>query len=64
MGARFSEDEGYPKLFFEYEIYQTGIQTREQLTSDKKFVILIGDILTELMVNNAAGTNNSKKSDL
>lgn len=61
MGARFSEDEGYPKLFFEYEVYQTGKLTREQLTADKKFDILIGDILTELMVNNAARADNNLK---
>lgn len=64
MGARFSEDDGYPRLFFEYEICQTGNLTREELTSDKKFDILIGDILTELMVNNAARADNPKKSYL
>ena len=63
-GARFSEDDGYPKLSFGYEIYQSGKLTVDQLHVDKKFDKLIGDILTELLVNNETRADNPKKSDL
>lgn len=49
-GVRFSEDTC--KLSFEYDIYQTGKLMHTELTTDKKFDKLVGDILTEILVNN------------
>lgn len=62
-GAKFSEDDGYPKLSFEYEIYQTGEQTHTELITDKNFDILLGDILTEILVNNETRADNPEKPD-
>lgn len=63
-GAKFSEDEGYPKLSFKYEIYQTGNKTHAELINDAKFDKLMGDILIELLVNNETRADDLKKSDL
>lgn len=63
--ASFSEAEGYPKLTFSYEIYQTGKLTHTELITDQNFDKLIGEILTELLVNNEkTRTDDIEESDL
>jgi hypothetical protein len=62
--AKFSESDGYPKLSYNYEIFKTGNLTQEQLIADEKFAILVGDILTELLVNNETRADNTEEPDL
>lgn len=63
-GVKFSDLDS-PRLSFEYEIYQTGNITHSELINDEKFVKLMGDILTELLVNNeTTRTYNTKEFDL
>ena len=51
-------------LKFDYEIHEPGNHTVESLQSDEKFVILIGDILKELLINGQTRTINPEESHL
>jgi len=62
-GASFSDSEGYPKMSFSFELYQTGKLSQDDLLNDEKFDIIVGDILVELMVNNETIADGIEKSD-
>jgi hypothetical protein len=50
--VKFSEEDNIPKLSYNYELYQTNNISENELTIDKNFDILVGDILTTILVNN------------
>lgn len=63
--VKFSEEYGMPKLSFGYTIISSGKYDVEALQSDQNFVTLIGDILTEIIIENEPSrTNNPTQSDL
>ena len=63
--VRFVPDFGIAKLQFNYSIVHSGEHDIEQLKNSQEFVIIIGDILTEIIIENEPiRTNNSEESDL
>ena len=63
--VKFSEEFGIPKLKFDYEVLQTGNYDVEALNNDQEFVTIMGDILTNIIIENEPiRTNNSQESDL
>lgn len=51
------------RLSFEFRIVESSTFTDEQLYSDDKFVIMLGDILAEMIVNETTGKNNIEEFD-
>ena len=51
-GARVNQQSGMPKLEFGYTIVHAGEHDMDGLQSDDKFHTMMGDILTELIINN------------
>ena len=63
--VRFVPDEGIAKLQFNYNILHSGEHDMERLKSDQEFVIIIGDILTEIIIDNEpTRTDDTQESDL
>jgi hypothetical protein len=50
--VKFSEEFGMPKLQFGYTILYSGQHDKEVLQNDSDFVTMIGDILTDIIINN------------
>jgi hypothetical protein len=67
-GARVNQQSGMPKLEFGYTIVHAGEHDIDSLQSDDKFHTMMGDILTELIINNRYNeqirTNDSEEFDL
>jgi len=67
-GARVNQQSGMPKLEFGYTIVHAGEHDMDSLQSDDKFHTMMGDILTELIINNRYNeqirTNDSEEFDL
>ena len=56
---------GLPQLRFNYMILHSGQHTKEALQNDQNFVKIMGDILTEIIIENEPiRTNYSEESDL
>jgi hypothetical protein len=56
-------------LKFEFKVIDSGTHDEDSLQSDEKFVTILGDILTELIIsekatNEQTGTDNTEKFDL
>lgn len=65
--VKFSDEFGVPKLSFGYTILHSGQHDLEVLKYDQDFVIVIGDILTELIMdgkNESTRTDNTQELDL
>jgi hypothetical protein len=43
---------GVPRLKFNYNIIESGKFSKDDLTNDEEFVIIMGDILTEVIIKN------------
>ena len=67
-GARVKHDTGLPTLEFGYTIVHAGEHDMEALQKDEEFHTMIGDILTELIINNRYNekirTNDPEELDL
>lgn len=50
--VKFTEEFGMPKLSFGYTILHSGQYDLDTLQNDQEFVTIIGDILTEIIINN------------
>lgn len=63
--VRFVPDTAIAKLQFNYNIIHSGEHDMEVLKNSQEFVTIIGDILTEIIIENEPiRTNNSEESDL
>lgn len=63
--VKFSDEFGYPKLSFNYNIISYGSIDKESLNSDSGFVTIMGDILTEIIIKyESPRTNDPEKPDL
>ena len=63
--VRFVPEFGVAKLQFNYDILHSGEHSKEVLKNSQEFVTIIGDILTEIIIENEPiRTNNSEESDL
>lgn len=63
--VRFVPDSGIAKLQFNYNIIHSGEHDMEHLKNSQEFVIIMGDILTEIIIENEPiRTDNSEESDL
>ena len=61
----FAEEIGIPKLQFNYDILHSGEFDLDTLQNDQEFVTIMGDILTEIIIENEPiRTNNSQETDL
>lgn len=58
--VNFSDEFGVPKLNFNYMIHYPGQHDIETLKRDQNFVIVMGDILTEIIMD---GKNESTRID-
>jgi hypothetical protein len=56
--VKFSDEFGMPKLNFNYNIIHSGNHNKEVLQNDQDFVIIMGDILTDIIINNEPTRNN------
>lgn len=57
--VKFSEDFGIPKLNFNFNIVNSGKHNDEVLKNDQDFVTIMGDILTDIIINNEPTRNNN-----
>ena len=63
--VKLNHETGTPVLQFDYSILKSGQHDKEALKDDKNYVIIIGDILTEIIIENEPiRTNNSEEPDL
>lgn len=64
-GTKFSDELGYPKLSFGYNLISCGKHDAQTLHEDSNFVIMMGDILMEIIINNESPrTDHPEESDL
>lgn len=63
--VRFVPEFGIAKLQFNYDIIHSGEHDKEVLQNSQEFVTIIGDILTEIIIENEPiRTNNPEEPDL
>jgi len=63
--VRLTSEIGYPKLEFSYNIIHPSKYDYEDLRNDSEFVIIMGDILTEIIIKNeSVRKEHSEKLDL
>lgn len=67
--VKLIEQGALANLKFEFKVLNSGTHTEEALQSDEKFVTILGDILTELIISQSATyeqtrNNNTEESDL
>jgi len=63
--VKFVPDSGIAKLQFNFNIIHSGEHDRELLQNSQEFVIIMGDILTEIIIENEPiRTDNPEESDL
>lgn len=62
---KLNQDSYIPQLSFDYVLHALGNHSVEQLTGNEEFITIMGDILTEIIIENEPSrTNNSEESDL
>jgi hypothetical protein len=65
FNVKFIEEEYPPKLKFQYDIIDPGTHDMDDLKNSQEFVTILGDLLTELIIDNEqTRTNNLKEPDL
>ena len=57
--VKFSDEFGQPKLSFNYRIIAAGKHSSEDLQSSSEFVTIMGNILTEIIINNESPRNDN-----
>lgn len=63
--VRFMSEIEVGKLQFDYNVINSGKYSKEELKNNSDFVTIMGDILTEIIIeNDPSRTNNPKKSNL
>ena len=63
--VRFSWELDIPKLQFSYDILHSGEFDLDLLKNDQDFVTMVGDILTEIIIENeSTRTDNPKEPNL
>jgi hypothetical protein len=63
--VKFVPESIVAKLEFTYNILHSGEHDRDRLQNDAEFVTVMGDILTEIIIENeSTRTNNPKEPDL
>lgn len=63
--VKFSDEFDIPKLSFDYNIINSGQHDINVLQNDQEFVIIMGDILTEIIIQNESiRENNTENVDL
>lgn len=63
--VKFQNDLGMPKLSFDYTVLYSGEHDKDTLYNDNEFVTIIGDILTEIIIENEpTRTDNTEEFDL
>ena len=63
--VRFFSEVEIGKLQFTYNIINGGKYSKDELKDDSNFVKIMGDILTEIIIeNDPSRTNDTKKSNL
>lgn len=63
--VKFTEEYDIPKLKFNFIILHSGKHSIDNLQTDQNFITIIGDILTDIVINNEPTRNdNSQESDL
>lgn len=64
-GVKMDMDSGLPKLSFGFTVLHSGEHDIDHLNSDEEFVTVMGDILTEIIIQNeSTRVNDPQKSDL
>jgi hypothetical protein len=65
FNVKLVEDENPPKLKFQYDIIDPGTHDMDDLKNSQEFVTILGDLLTELIIDNEqTRTDNPKEPDL
>lgn len=63
--VRFAMEFNIPKLNFSYNILYSGEHDRDLLQNDQEFVTIMGDILSEIIIENEpTRTNDFEEPDL
>lgn len=63
--VRLNQDSYLPQLSFDYNVLASGKHTVEALTGNEEFITIMGDILTEIIIENEPiRTVNPEESDL
>lgn len=63
--VKFSDEFDMPKLKFNFAVLYSGNHSASDLQTDQNFITIIGDILTDIIINNEPTRNdNSQESDL
>lgn len=63
--VKFQNDFGMPKLSFNYNILHSGEYDLDTLQNSEEFVTLIGDILTDIIIENEpTRTDDTEEPDL
>lgn len=63
--VKLNQDSYIPQLSFDYKIHELGTHTMEHLTGNEEFITIMGDILTEIIIENEPSrTNYPEESDL
>lgn len=63
--VKFDDSIGIPKLSFNFNILHSGDRDVNDLQNDQEYVTMIGDILTDIIINNEQTRNdNPQESDL
>ena len=63
--VRFSWELDIPKLQFSFDILHSGDFDADLLKNDQEFVTIMGDILTEIIIENeSTRTNDTQESNL
>jgi len=63
--VKLNQDSYLPQLSFDYSVLASGKHTIDSLTGNEDFVTIMGDILTEIIIENESiRTNNTEESDL
>ena len=65
FNVKFLEEGEQPKLKFQYDIIDSGTHDMDDLKNSQEFVTILGDLLTELIIDNEqTRTDNPKEPDL
>lgn len=65
FNVKFIEEGEQPKLKFQYDIIDGGTHDIDDLKNSQEFVTILGDLLTELIIDNEqTRTDNPKEPDL
>jgi hypothetical protein len=65
FNVKLLEEGENPKLKFQYDIIDSGTHDMDDLKNSQEFVTILGDLLTELIIDNEqTRTDNPKEPDL